>query len=127
MAESGFDVVANLPLEVSVFIFSLLPTADIGQGIRFLLTHTSFWRLLKARCLGGGALVAARVSRVWHEVATNDALWHVLYEQRYRQAPGHVVTPTFMDAFLLAKNHVPPLPLARLQPLELESKTDLVV
>ena len=42
MAESGFDVVANLPLEVSVFIFSLLPTADIGQGIHFLLTRASF-------------------------------------------------------------------------------------
>lgn len=53
VAESRFDVVANLPLEVSVFIFSLLPTADIGQGTHHPRTHSFLWSL-KACCGAGG-------------------------------------------------------------------------
>jgi hypothetical protein len=43
---------------------------------------------------------------VWQEVATNDALWHVLFEQRYQQAPSHKAELTFMEAFLLARTRV---------------------
>jgi hypothetical protein len=32
MDHAGFDVVAELPLEVSVFIFSLLTPSDIARG-----------------------------------------------------------------------------------------------
>lgn len=95
-----FDVLSNLPLEVSVFIFSLLPLSDLARGTAnfTLKIEKSKLHFLTV------ANTARQVSRVWEQVGSHDALWWLLYEQHYKRAPGSQKASTFMDAFRARQN-----------------------